>query len=172
MVGLLDIAPSTRKVHNTDVPGLSIEGLVSVVARFPQVADLLAGMNAKAALDPKVLLGLAPQAVRAVIAAGVGFPGDEKQEAAAGRLPIEMQADFLEAIIEATLPSGLGPFLARLQALGDAADRFNGTQAPAPAVASSPKSQRLSPGSYRKVNTRPIVSGATPRAKSKAGSSN
>jgi hypothetical protein len=125
MAGLLDLAPSTRKVHGVTVTGISAAGLVSIVQRFPALGSLIGGMGAKG-LDAPALLGLAPEAVKAIIAAGVGFPGDEAQETAAGNISLERQADFLEAIIAETLPSGFGPFVARIQALGSAAESFNG----------------------------------------------
>lgn len=126
MVGLLDLAPSTRKVHGVRVSGISAQGLVSIISRFPELEALLGGMSA-AGIKARDLLSLAPAAIKAIIAAGIGYPGDEHQEAAAATLSIELQADFLEAIIAVTLPSGFGPFVERLTRLGTAAESFSGS---------------------------------------------
>jgi hypothetical protein len=61
-------------------------------------------------------------AVAAIIAAGCGYPGDEKAEAVAGRLSIDAQADLLAAILRLTLPAGLGPFVEKLTVLGGILD--------------------------------------------------
>jgi hypothetical protein len=118
MVGLLDIAPLTEKVtvggKQIEVFGVSAAGVASLIAHFPEIKKLMAGKE----LDVQSLLAMSGDAIAAIIAAGCGFPGDEQQQKAAGRLTIEVQADLLAAIIKVTLPNGIGPFVAKLQALG------------------------------------------------------
>lgn len=127
MVSLLDLAPSSRKVHGVSVTGISAEGLVSLVDRFPNLADVVTtGLAGDKTAMATTLARMAPTALKAIIAAGVGHPGDAGHEAAAAALPIEMQADFIEAIVEATLPSGFGPFVERIRKLGSAAESFSG----------------------------------------------
>ena len=58
------------------------------------------------------------EAVAALLAAGCGYPGDEKAETVAASLPINLQADLLAAVMRMTLPHGLGPFVEKLTALG------------------------------------------------------
>ncbi|MFO1147807.1 MAG: hypothetical protein U1E62_05455 [Alsobacter sp.] len=151
MVGLLDLAPSKTKVHGVAVTGISAEGLVSIVKRFPELERLLGGATA-AGFGARDILALTPQAIKAVIAAGVGYPDDAKQEAKAGTLPLEIQADFLEAIIKATLPSGVGPFVERIMALAKASDSITSpTTAPSPngqtkpAVGKKPTAPKIDP---------------------------
>ncbi|RWC29846.1 MAG: hypothetical protein EOS70_23445 [Mesorhizobium sp.] len=117
MAGLLDIAPLTEKVRvggaTVEVSGVSAGGIVAMIARFPEFRMLMTGKD----VDVASLVSMGGDAVAAIIAAGVGFPGDEAQEAAAARLPLEAQADILAAIIKVTLPNGIGPFLEKLTAL-------------------------------------------------------
>ncbi|RUW73686.1 hypothetical protein, partial [Mesorhizobium sp. M2A.F.Ca.ET.067.02.1.1] len=100
MVGLLDIAPLTEKVSvggkSLVVYGVSASGLVSLIARFPEIRMLMNGKE----VDVGSLMTIGGDAIAAIIAAGIGLPGDEKQEAAAARLPLEIQADILAAIIK------------------------------------------------------------------------
>ncbi|RWF44297.1 MAG: hypothetical protein EOS65_02665 [Mesorhizobium sp.] len=118
MVGLLDIAPLTETVPvggaQIEVFGVSAKGVVSLLARFPEVRMLMNGKE----VGVDRLMQMGGDAIAAVIAAGVGLPGDEEQEQIAARLPIEAQADLLAAIIKVTLPNGIGPFVEKLTALG------------------------------------------------------
>ncbi|RUV75927.1 MAG: hypothetical protein EOR30_17040 [Mesorhizobium sp.] len=118
MVGLLDIAPLTERVPvgnaTVEVFGVSAKGVVSLLARFPEVRMLMVGKDV--GIDK--LMEMGGDAIAAIIAAGIGFPGDEEQEKAAGRLSVEAQADLLTAILKVTLPNGIGPFVEKLTALG------------------------------------------------------
>ena len=64
------------------------------------------------------LFAMGGDAVAAVIAAGCGYPGDDKAENVAANLPLDAQADLLAAILRLTLPKGVGPFVETLSALG------------------------------------------------------
>lgn len=151
MVGLLDIAPLTEKVSvggkHLAVYGISAKGLVSLIARFPEIRLLMNGKE----VDVASLMAIGGEAISAIIAAGVGFPGDDKQEDAAGRLPLETQADILAAIIKVTLPNGVGPFIDKLTAM--LAVKGDGAGALAKALATkSPKPSSSSPSAGKTKN--------------------
>ena len=118
MVGLVDIAPVTTAVtirgQEVTVTGISARGIALLLVRFPQLRALMTGREV--ALDE--LLKLGGDVVAAIIAAGTGTPGDSQAEAAADNLTLEEQADLIAAIVELTMPRGLGPLVDRLSRLG------------------------------------------------------
>lgn len=118
MVGLVDIALAVVTVtageQKVPVTGVSVHGVANLIGRFPELRMLMTGKS----VDAGRLIELGPDVVVAIIAAGTGAPGDEPAEEAARRQPIEVQADFLEAILKVTLPGGLGPLVERLERLG------------------------------------------------------
>lgn len=118
MVGLVDIAPVTTAVtirgQEVTVTGISARGIALLLARFPELRALVTGREV--ALDE--LLKLGGDVVAAIIAAGTGTPGDAQAEAAADNLTLEEQADLIAAIVELTMPRGLGPLVDRLSRLG------------------------------------------------------
>ena len=120
MVSLLDIADQQRTVTIRDkdvaVFGISAQDIVYLFGKFPELRLLMSGKQAD--LTPESLLKLAPGAVAAAIAAGTGSAGDEKAEAVAARLGLGEQLDLLAAIFGLTFPQGVGPFVAKLDALG------------------------------------------------------
>ena len=67
-------------------------------------------------------MAIGGDAVAAIIAAGCGYPGDEKAEVVAGQLSLDAQADLLASILRLTLPKGIGPFVEKLTALGGILD--------------------------------------------------
>lgn len=119
MVGLLDIAPAVASVtvrgRKVPVHGVSIGGVVQLLTRFPELKQMIGG---RGGVDAAKLVASGGALAGAIIAAGIGFPGDHDQEDAAARLPIGDQVDLLEVIIKVTLPNGVAPFVARLTALG------------------------------------------------------
>jgi hypothetical protein len=119
MVGLVDIAPAVEKIDcggvSVEVYGVSVRGVASLLARFPDLRKLMSGLE----VEPDSLVSMAPDAVAAIIAAGVGKPGDPETEAIADRMPVDVQADLLSAILRLTMPRGLGPFADKLAKLGD-----------------------------------------------------
>jgi hypothetical protein len=140
MVGLVDIAPGTETVGvlgaAVEVHGVSASGLALLLSRFPDLRKLMTGME----VDTPQLLAIGGEAVAAIIAAGCGYPGDEKAEAVAAKLSLDSQADFLTAILRLTLPRGIGPFVGKLTALSglldvDArSDTAQGTTSPKPST--------------------------------------
>ena len=129
MVGLVDIAPVTSTVtvrgQGITVKGVSVRGIAQLLARFPELRALMTGREV--ALDD--LLRLGGDVVCAIIAAGTGAPGDADVEKAADNLTLEEQADLLAAIVELTMPRGLGPLVERLSRLGLLAGGASATQA-------------------------------------------
>jgi hypothetical protein len=136
MVGLIDIAPRTETVDvqgvEVAVHGISAKGLAYLLGRFPELRQLMTGQ----AVDIEQLMSVGGDAVAAIIAAGCGYPGDEKAEAVAATLALDAQADLLAAIVRLTLPAGLGPFVEKLTALGGILDAAPSATAP---VSNSPK---------------------------------
>jgi hypothetical protein len=118
MVGLIDIAPAVENVtvgaNKVPVYGVSAKGIALLLARFPELREMMSGRE----VGVDKLLAMGGDAVAAIIAAGCGYPGDQEQEAAAGRLPVEVQADFLAPILRLTMPKGVGPFVEKLAGLG------------------------------------------------------
>jgi len=117
MAGLLDIAPVTEIVTINGTPitvsGVSAFGLATLLSRFPEIRMMMTGK----ALEPGRLMEIGGDAIGALIAAGVGFPGDAAQEERARTLPVEAQMDLISAIIRISLPGGPGPFVEKLTAL-------------------------------------------------------
>ena len=118
MASLTDIAPSAKEVKvrgvNVSVTGVSIQGIALLLSRFPALKKVISGMDLK--VTPEGLLSTVPEAVAAIIAAGTGHPGDADHEAIAAGLTLGEQVDMLEAIVEATLPGGVGPFVEKAAA--------------------------------------------------------
>ena len=118
MVGLVDNAPVTSTVsirgQDITITGVSARGIASLLARFPELRALMTGREV--GLD--ALLRLGGDVIAAIIAAGTGAPADVDAEKAADNLTLEEQADLLGAIVELTMPRGLGPLVEKLSRLG------------------------------------------------------
>ncbi len=110
MVGLIDIAPSVETVEIEGafvaVHGVSASGLASLLGRFPDLRKLMTGLEVETAQ----LMVIGGEAVAAIIAAGCGYPGDEKAEAVAGTLSLDAQADFLSRDPAPDAAEGHWPF--------------------------------------------------------------
>jgi len=110
MVSLLDIAPLQESVSvngaTVDVVGIGARGIVSLLQRFPALQKLTTGT-----FDATALWEAAPDAIAAIIAAGVGKIGDRETEESIDRLPLGAQMDLLVAIMKLTMPNGFGPFV-------------------------------------------------------------
>lgn len=138
MASLLDILNVPRQITvlgvKVDVTGISAEGVASIMARFPEVGKMFSGVMP----DSKKLMTMAPPALAAFIAAGTGHPGDEKHEKVASKLDVSSQLDLVDEIMRLTFPRGIGPFVAKLEALGLLA------QVEIPSVPSSPDTSKSS----------------------------
>jgi hypothetical protein len=119
MTSLVDLAGRPRVVEvngiSVEVKGISVRGLAALSTRFPDgVGKLLSGGQP----DRAALIKLGPDILGAVIAAGIGKPGDPKEEAIANDLGLEAQLDLFEEVMKMTFPRGMGPFVKKLQSLG------------------------------------------------------
>jgi hypothetical protein len=119
MAGLLDIAPLTETVEirgqAIEVSGVSARGLAYLIRGHESLRKLMSGVQ----VGVEEILTAAPDAVCSIIAAGLGKLGDPDTEAAVDRLDLDAQLDLLSAILKLTMPRGVGPFVARMQALGN-----------------------------------------------------
>ena len=134
------------------VKGISAQGVVLLLVRFPELQKWLSGQSLKIA-DTFIR---APETIAAVIAAGTGAPGDTDAEDIAASLPVEVQTDVLEAVYRQTFRSGFGPFVKRvlvLYAVAVQSGNFGGD----PGMKSPPESKPLSP-----TDTPQAPSGTTP----------
>jgi hypothetical protein len=118
MVGLIDIAPAVETVNiggkQVSVPGISAKGIAHLLARFPELRKMMSRVE----VSEERLFEIGGDVIGAIIAAGCGYPGDEKAEAMATNLPAQTQADLLAKILKVTMPDGIGPFVEKLMALG------------------------------------------------------
>lgn len=134
MSSLLDLAAQQTTVSvggkDIDVFGISAEGIAHLLQRFPALLKAMSGGGVTQA----DLIKTAPGAVAAIIASGCGQPGNAKAEAIAAKLGLEAQLDLVNAILKLTFPNGVGPFVAKMEALGLL------VQAPVPSSTSSAES--------------------------------
>lgn len=119
MTSLLDVAPMTESVsvagNVVNVSGVSALGIAHLLAKFPELKVLITGGDVKVTAD--TILEAAPAAIAAIIAAGVGKPGDKDHEEAAARLPVGDQLELISVIVRLTMPDGIRPFVAKVRAL-------------------------------------------------------
>ena len=86
--------------------GISAKGVAYLLGRYPELRRLMTGQ----AVEAEQLMATGGDAVAAIIAAGCGYPGDEKAEGVAAKLAIDSQADLLAAIVATDAAGGLRPF--------------------------------------------------------------
>jgi len=126
---LLDLASQFEDVPVGDsfirVRGVSAEDGLSILMRYPALAELINGFTMVK------FIKAAPDAVAAIIACSTGDAGDEEAEEAAKHIPLEVQLDILEAIGRLTFTNGFAPFAKRIMALVDAASFDSSTKAQA-----------------------------------------
>lgn len=145
MVSLLDIAAAPAQVQvggkPVDIYGISAKGLAALMQRFPSFSDAILGRAVD--LSPENILATGPDLAAALMAAGMGKPGDAELEERAANLCIGDQVELLAAILTATLPGGTKKVLDRLGAAASAAglslmlsptpsDTSSGEDTPAP----------------------------------------
>ncbi len=107
-------APETISINGKKVPvhGISMTGFGSLIPRFPNlVTDLNERMKKDGALSLIAIIDVAGPAIGAILAAGLGYPGNEEAEQKAAQLDVSTQLKLLDKIVEKTMPDGLGPFV-------------------------------------------------------------
>lgn len=126
MVGLLDIAPVGKPVEVdgaiVDVPGISALGIATLLQQFPEAIvtfQKLMGRSKKGDSQDiaQMLFSTGPKILHAILAAGCGYPGDERAVERVAAMGVSDQADLLDAILKKTLSKGLDHFLERLRSI-------------------------------------------------------
>lgn len=121
-LSLLDIAPLHERVRigedqELTIHGLSVDVIVRLFQRFPDVRGWMSGTGVKA----ESLLTVGPEVVAAVIAYAATTRDQqdrlEEAEAAAADLPVEIQLEILEAVGRLTFRSGFAPFASKVVAI-------------------------------------------------------
>lgn len=111
MVSLVDLVPQPVAVEvngkTVTVKGLAVRDIGALLVRFPA---LMALFSSSASFSIENLVKSDDDAAGAIIAAGCGEAGNPDAEAAAGRLPVSVQAELLEAVLKASMTKGAGPF--------------------------------------------------------------
>lgn len=123
MPSFMDIVamPEIVKIDGQDCPvhGVSVDGLGALFQRFPWLLEaLLSGNGVKIDLTPEQLIKEAPGAAVAIMAAALGYPGNEEAEAKVRLLPLGPQLEILVKAKKRTMPDGLSPFVESLKRLG------------------------------------------------------
>ncbi len=149
-------APGTVTINGKKIPvhGISMTGFGSLIPRFPNlVADLQERMTKDGALTLIGIMDVAGPAIGPILAAGLGYPGNEEAEQKAAQLDATTQLKLLDKIVEKTMPDGLGPFV---EAWGTLMARF---APPAPRKMRFKVLQRESNPSSASVDTPKAMSG-------------
>lgn len=111
MSSLLDLAPLKRTVRlrgvDVEVVGIAAQDIPYLLDRFAVLGKLAA--EGRFTLDE--LATAAPDALAALFACGIGARGDPEVEARARTLKLGEQAALFAAIVEVSLPDGIGPFV-------------------------------------------------------------
>lgn len=146
-LSLLDIAPLHERVRigegqELGVHGLSVDVIVRLFQRFPDVRGWMSGTGVKM----QNLLTVGPEVVAAVIAYATTRRDQqdrlEEAEVEAAELPVEIQLEILEAVGRLTFRNGFAPFASKVVALmnGVAA----GNQSGNPTAMTSPRASKPS----------------------------
>lgn len=142
MASLLDLARVARKVKvgddEVDVYGVSAQGFAELMARFPEIGKMMAGITVDAASLGK----LAPEALGAFIAAGTGNVGSKEAEEFASKLGMGSQMDLISEILRLTFPRGVGPFVKQLDDLSGLVQGEAGTAPPPSSQGASSNSSK------------------------------
>lgn len=109
---LAEISRRTSTVHDIPVYSLRARALSQLFQRFPALRAMVSGK-----FDIEAIFEQAPDAVAAIIAAGIDKLGDKETEAMAGDLDIDIQADFLAEIGKVTFPNGIAALADKIRAV-------------------------------------------------------
>lgn len=115
---LLDvaIAPREVKTHKYEtlkVYGLSIEGIAIIVKNRPELFEMFKN-RASEKIDFSTIVGLGADICADFLAAGLGYPGDEKAIAMCRKMNAEDQSTIGVAIFEESFPGGAVNFFERV----------------------------------------------------------
>lgn len=118
MVGLLDIAPASEEVEvagqKISVFAINARGIAQLLKKFPELRMMLTGKE----VADENLVEMFPNAISAIIAAGLGEAGNAEVEQRADQLGLTDQAAIIAAIWRQTFPKGLDPFVKELERMG------------------------------------------------------
>lgn len=108
--------PRTVSVRGVAFPvhGISLDGIATLVQRFP---DEVEHLRQQEEVTAEYLVRTLPKIVPAVIAAGLGEPGDDETEEAARTLSFIEQVRMIKVIFEQTAPDGLDPLVEEVKLL-------------------------------------------------------
>jgi hypothetical protein len=107
-------APETVAINGKKIPvhGISMEGFGVLIPRFPNlISDLQARLEKDGGLTLLAIIDVAGPAIGPILAAGLGFPGNEEAEQKAAQLDASTQLKLIGKIVDRTMPDGLGPFV-------------------------------------------------------------
>lgn len=118
MVGLLDIAQASEEVsvagQTVAIYAVNARGIAILLKRFPELRMILTGKE----VDQVQLIEMFPDAIAAIVAAGLGEPGNKELEARVEKLGVGEQTAIIAAIWRQTFPNGLDPFMEELERMG------------------------------------------------------
>lgn len=120
MANLLEITPSTRKVKTArlgevDVPGLSLVGLVQLFRKHPELLNKFKEFQKdEVELGLQELIDLGLDFTLSFLAAGLGYPGDEKAIEQCKHLTPEDVWNVGEAILNESFPGGVSGFFEKV----------------------------------------------------------
>lgn len=112
---LLSVAPSYAETVTVggieiEIQPISLMSLAKLLRRFPEALKVLLGEHS----DPtQAVVGCGPEAIAALVSAGVGQLNDIQMEQKIASLPDDWQAELLGEILRITMPDGLESFLGR-----------------------------------------------------------
>lgn len=113
-------APDTISINGKKIPvhGISMTGFGTLIPRFPNLmSDLTERVKKDGALSLVAIIDVAGPAIGAILAAGLGYPGNEEAEKKAAQLDVSTQIKLLDKIVEKSMPDGVGPFVEQWGAL-------------------------------------------------------
>jgi hypothetical protein len=126
---LSTLLPTSKTVPigsgTVDAKGISLRQIGPLLQRFPVLLAFLSGQT----IEPAELLSAAPDAAIAVMAAGIGAPGNVEAEMALDGFALGEQLDLLSIVMDLTLTGGsIGPFVALVAKLGARPESQNENQ--------------------------------------------
>lgn len=110
---LSDLRPQTVCVCGVEVFGISVKDMADLFNRVPDLDKLFSGSD----ITVQSIVRTGPGTIALIIAAGCRQLGNSVAEENAAALGIDTQLQFIDAIIKLTFPTGVGPFVERLNQL-------------------------------------------------------